>query len=105
VEFVNELSRLEPFGNGNPKPVFADRALRVSRLAVRGKNRNVAGFLLKDAGGFSVEGIYFGEADRFVEDVTKHGSCINILYYPQLNTFRGTTTLQVVVTSYQFPKK
>jgi single-stranded-DNA-specific exonuclease len=105
VEFVNELSRLEPFGNGNPKPVFADRALQVSQFAVRGKNRNVAGFLLKDAGGFSVEGIYFGEADRFVEDVTKHGSCINILYYPQLNTFRGKTTLQVVVTSYQFPKK
>ena len=101
LAFVQELSRLEPFGNGNPKPVFADKALKVSNLRIRGKNGNVASFLLTDEGGYTANGIYFGEAQAFADCVHRGGNVIKILYYPEQNEFRGKVTLQIVVTSYQ----
>ena len=38
---VEELARLEPFGQGNEKPVFAQKNVRILSLRVFGKNRNV----------------------------------------------------------------
>lgn len=102
MDFVGELSLLEPFGNGNPKPVFAQKNLEIRGCTVRGKNRNVAGFLLRDEGGYEVEGIFFGEADQFVEEVRAHNGKINVIYYPDINEFRGKRTLQMVVTHYNF---
>ena len=40
-QLVNELELLEPFGKGNPKPLFAERNLRVISPRIFGKNRNV----------------------------------------------------------------
>ena len=39
--FIQELDLLEPFGKGNPKPVFAERHFKILRASVIGKNRNV----------------------------------------------------------------
>lgn len=102
MEFVEELSLLEPFGNGNPKPVFAQKNLEIRSCVVRGKNRNVAGFILRDENGYEVEGIFFGEADKFVREVKEHSGRINVIYYPDINEFRGKRTLQMVVTHYNF---
>ena len=38
---VEEFHILAPFGKDNPKPVFADRNLRISRMWVVGKNQNL----------------------------------------------------------------
>ena len=38
---VEELKRLEPFGQGNEKPLFAQKGLMIRSLRVLGKNRNV----------------------------------------------------------------
>jgi len=101
-QFTEELSLLEPFGNGNAKPVFAQKNLRVRNCVVRGKNRNVAGFVLEDESGYRVNGVYFGEADAFAAEMKEHGDRINIVYYPDIKEFRGNKTLQIVVTNYNF---
>ena len=101
-EFIWELERLEPFGNGNRKPAFAQKNLKVRNCSVRGKNRNVAGFTLEDASGYSVSGVYFGEADTFVQEVKDHGGYVDVIYYPELNEFGGSSSLQMVVTHYKF---
>ena len=44
TDFVRQLSVLEPFGNGNPKPVFAQKRVRILRGSILGKNRNVGKF-------------------------------------------------------------
>lgn len=103
-EFVAELERLEPFGNGNRKPLFAQKDVKIRNCVVRGKNRNVVGFTLEDAGGYYVSGVYFGEADAFVQQVKEHGGRINIVYYPELNEYRSNTSLQMVVSHYSFPE-
>ncbi len=102
-EFVGELERLEPFGNGNRKPLFAQKNLRIRNCMVRGKNRNVAGFTLEDENGYYVSGVYFGEADTFAQQVKEHDGRIDVVYYPEINEFRGNSSLQIVVNHYNFP--
>ena len=39
--FIQELDLLEPFGKGNPKPIFAERHFKILRASVIGKCRCV----------------------------------------------------------------
>lgn len=102
MQFVESLSLLEPFGNGNKKPVFACKDVPISHVQLRGKNKNVAGFLLTDETGRKLNGIYFGEAERFYEEMQGRQS-LHIVYYPDINEFRGNRSLQIVVTNYMIP--
>lgn len=38
-ELIGQLERLEPFGNGNPKPVFAQKNVRILRKMPIGKQK------------------------------------------------------------------
>lgn len=102
MQFVESLSLLEPFGNGNKKPVFACKDVPISHVQLKGKNKNVAGFLLTDETGRKLNGIYFGEAERFYEEMQGRQS-LQIVYYPDINEFRGNRSLQIVVTNYMIP--
>lgn len=102
MQFVESLSLLEPFGNGNKKPVFACKDVPISHVQLRGKNKNVAGFLLTDETGRKLDGIYFGEAERFYEEMQGR-QILQIVYYPDINEFRGNRSLQIVVTNYMIP--
>ena len=102
MRFVESLSLLEPFGNGNKKPVFACKDVPISHVQLRGRNKNVAGFLLTDETGRKLNGIYFGEAERFFEEMQGRQS-LQIVYYPDINEFRGNRSLQIVVTNYMIP--
>ena len=100
MQFVESLSLLEPFGNGNKKPVFACKNVPISHVQLRGKNKNVAVFLLTDETGRKLNGIYFGKAERFYEEMQGRQS-VQIVYYPDINEFRGNRSLQIVVTNYK----
>lgn len=97
---TEELELLEPFGKGNTKPVFAARNVHILEARVLGKNRNVLKMKLQDESGYAMEGIYF--CDRMQEalaDLQKKPS-IHILYYPEINEFRGRRTLQLRLLNY-----
>ena len=97
---IEELKLLEPFGKGNEKPVFAQKGLRVLGTKVLGKNRNVVKMRLIDEAGYPLDAVYFGDGDTFVQEVSKKNS-IAILYYPEINSYMGRETMQVVIKSYQ----
>lgn len=61
---IRQLSLLEPFGKGNTKPLFAQKGLTVLNYRIFGKNRNVVKVQLADAGGYQMDGVYFGEEKR-----------------------------------------
>ena len=97
---IDDLARLEPFGNGNPKPIFGLLGLKVmGEVRVFGKNRNVAKLKLRDSGGKMIEAVYFGEADAFSKEVT--GKTINVLYYPGIDDYYGNEKLQITITGYR----
>lgn len=98
-ELVEQISLLEPFGKGNTKPVFAQKNLRVLDYSIIGKNKNVVKLKLLDPQGISVEGIYFGEAEDFVNFIREKDS-ISVTYYPEINRFRGQESLQIIIQNY-----
>ena len=99
-QVVKELSLLEPFGKANTKPVFAARNVRVLESRVLGKNQNVLRMKLMDESGMTLEGIYFNNCmQEVIEDLQKKPT-FHILYYPEINEFRGRRTLQLRVQGY-----
>lgn len=96
---TEELKVLEPFGKGNTKPLFAQKNLRVSKLRIYGKNRNVAKMTLTDVDGVWKDAVFFGEVDEFAEFVSVHDA-ISVTYYPEINEYQGRRTLQIVIRNY-----
>lgn len=96
---VEQISLLEPFGKGNTKPLFAQKGLRVLGMRIFGKNRNVAKMQLADERGCTVDAVYFGEAEEF-QKFAAQKERISITYYPEINTYQGRETLQVVIKNY-----
>ena len=99
-QIVEELSLLEPFGKANTKPVFAARNVRVLESRVLGKNQNVLRMKLMDESGMTLEGIYFNNCMQDVLKDLQDRQTMHILYYPEINEFRGKRTLQLRVQGY-----
>ena len=98
-ELVEQISLLEPFGKGNTKPIFAQKGLRVLDSNIIGNNKNVVKLKLLDPQGVTMEGIYFGEAEDFVNFIRERNS-ISVTYYPEINRFRGRESLQIIIQNY-----
>lgn len=123
---VDELDRLEPFGNGNPRPLFAQKDLLFLSARVLGKHGNAVRFTVLDDAGQRWEMMAFGDPapmDAYMEE--KFGSeavrrlygtglsagrrageaqpqiRLSVTYYPSLNTWKGDTRLQLVMRQYQ----
>lgn len=98
---IKEVSLLEPFGQGNGKPQFAQRGLFIRNARVAGKNRNVVMLSLMTESGFLMEARWFGEGDAFMEEM---GGCrhMDVIYYPEINEYNGKRTMQIILKEYRF---
>ena len=99
IRLVNQLKLLEPFGKGNEKPVFADRNLYVKTASVIGKNKNVLRCQLETEDGTYVPAVQFGI--NYIDDIPRAGMRISIIYYPDINTFNGIMSLQIIIKEWK----
>lgn len=97
---TEELELLEPFGKGNAKPVFAARNVTVLESRVLGKNQNVLRMKLMDESGMAREGIYFSSCMQDVLEDLQSRQTMHLLYYPELDEFRGQRRLQLRILNY-----
>lgn len=97
---VEELKRLEPFGQGNEKPLFAQKGLMIRSLRVLGKNRNVVKLGLVTDTGLSMDGLLFGDGDAIQRELAGKDR-IDIVYYPDVNEYNGNRTFQAVIRNYK----
>lgn len=105
-EYINEplidqLERLEPFGQGNEKPQFAQKDLAVRSHRVMGKNRNVVKLNLVNQRGLAMDAVVFTDGDQFEEEMGGSRK-MDIIYYPTVNEYNGNRTLQLVLKSWRF---
>lgn len=98
TKLIKDLDLLEPFGNGNSKPIFAQKNVRILSHKSIGKTGQYKKLVLQDQQGNNIDALYFGDADRFDEVYAAKGGLMDVLYYPQINEFRGVASLQIVVT-------
>lgn len=94
---VEEIALLEPFGKSNPKPLFAASKVRVLEKSVVGKNRNVLRMTLSE-GAKTFPAVCFSDPEERLHRLQEKGEEeISILYYPNINEYRGNRFVQLVV--------
>ena len=111
IDRIRELSVLEPFGNGNEKPVFADKNVMVKSMTYIGKEKQYLKFSFGD-----VSGLYFGDGQKLMDGLNEtygseavkkafsgvdSGIKLSFTYYPQINTYRGNESMQVVIEEWR----
>ena len=97
---VDELKQLEPFGQGNEKPQFAQKKIYIRSCRVLGRNRNLVKMNLVTESGMSMEGLLFTDGDGFLQELNGR-KWLDIIYYPDVNEYNGNRTLQIVIKNYK----
>ncbi len=105
---IEELKRLEPFGMGNHKPIFATKDILVLSHRIIGKKQNVWKAKVESEGGIPFDVVYFGDVqgiDQYLQQEgrirTNRGTKLSITYYPSMNEYQGVRSIQIVITGYQ----
>lgn len=114
-EFVEQLELLEPFGKGNPKPIFAEQHFRFTGGNIIGKNKNVLKAKVVNGSGARIEALYFGQIDQLQEYIIeefgqqewermlrgdRNDVDLGLTYYPDINEYMGRKTPQIVIQNY-----
>ena len=115
-KFIEELELLEPFGKGNPKPVFAEKNVEILNARRIGKNQNMLKMLVKDETGTAIEALYFGDAQKLLDTISQkygkeqtekiftrqcRGIKMSFTYYPGINEYKRKKTPQIIITHFQ----
>ena len=97
---MRELNGLEPFGAGNPKPVFAARGVKlIAPPRTVGSRNDHLQMSISDASG-AVRCIGFGMGK--LEKKLLETDSFNVAFEPQYNTYNGRTNLQFMLSDIQF---
>jgi len=91
LEEMAQLSRLEPYGAGNSRPVFAFMGARIESLQNVGQNRHLKLRISKGACHF--DAIFFSTTAG--ECGVSPGMRVDAAFYLQINEFRGTSSVQL----------
>ncbi len=105
---IGDISALEPYGKGNPSPVFGDKGVEVvsSRFIGREKNHVKLSFR---RGNSITDGIWFNGSDRYLSmvnagngtsytvDDTIRDVFLDLVYYPDINEYNGNRSIQLNV--------
>ena len=93
VEAVEALDLLEPCGTGNPRPVFLLQGAQVHTMSQVGRGRHLK--LRLESRGVPLDAIYFSSQGA---DLGLYPGCrVDLVFYPQINDFRGARTVQLQV--------
>jgi single-stranded-DNA-specific exonuclease len=97
---VDELHLLAPFGQGNPRPVFATKGVRLAspprRVGVKGDHLQLA--ITDNTASIRCIGFRFGKLEK---KLLEH-ECFNVAYKPQINTYNGNSSVEFVITDIRF---
>lgn len=96
LKMLDQIKCLEPFGAGNPKPVFVTKGLSVRDNPFVMKEKHLK-ILLEDADGKRFEAVWWDGVERSKERTLRPGSSIELAYTAEANEWQGTTRLQLVV--------
>jgi single-stranded-DNA-specific exonuclease len=99
-ETVNQLDLLGPFGQGNPKPVFATKGVRLiaapRRVGSKGDHLQFA--ITDNTATIRCVGFRMGHLEKKLLD----NEYFNIAYEAQLNHYNGNTSVEFIATDIQF---
>lgn len=88
---LDDLDILEPFGPGNPRPVFLYKGLTIDQRRLMGKNQEHVKLITHDGSRiFEAIGFRWPDPGRF-----KPGQLVDLAFVAERNTFNGVESLQL----------
>ena len=111
-EIVEQLDRLEPFGNGNPKPVFAHKNAPLRSIRRIGSDSQFFKMEFQSGSGV-VTCLYFQDANELEEKIIdafgkeqlnraynrqSNDISLTIMFYPQINEYNNCRSVQLVLS-------
>ena len=101
IDFIEDLTKLEPYGMGNPKPKFVCQNVYVSQCKVIGKEQNHLRFIFEhNQRRYTAIGWHMAE---FAE-VILHKN-VDILFEPDINIWNDKTYIQFKLVDVRLSKK
>ncbi len=92
LETLEEINRLEPFGAGNPQPVFVTKGAKVVERRIL-KDKHLKLKLMQD--GRWMDCVWWGAAE-VAQDVYP-GDVVSLAYTLSENTYNGSTSVQLTL--------
>lgn len=106
---------MEPFGVGNPQPIFAEQHFRILRGRKLGKEGNVLRLRIENQRGEQADAVMFFGVEEFESFIYKEWGELNLkkmyqaqsndidiafTYYPMINEYQGMESIQMRINSY-----
>ena len=96
VDFYDDIKKLEPFGSGNPMPIFFIKDLKV--IKARTLNNKHISLILKSKIGFSIKAIAFNSINTKIgEYLLGYKNNLNVLGQITENIWNNKKTLQLTI--------
>ncbi|MBP3730361.1 MAG: single-stranded-DNA-specific exonuclease RecJ [Mailhella sp.] len=98
--FLKELGLLQPFGVGNPEPVFSVHSLIIKKIRTFGIKKNHALLELADEScGITLRAKAWRGADRFTSGM--EGSRIDLAYTPSIDMYNGVASVDIKIKDWR----
>ena len=95
-DFYTDIKKLEPYGNGNPNPIFLIKDLKVIKSTIL-NNKHIS-VILKSKLGFSIKSISFNSINTKVgEYLLNYKANLNVLGQINENIWNNKKTLQLTI--------
>jgi single-stranded-DNA-specific exonuclease len=101
LALVDALAAFEPFGAGNPKPVFITSGLTLRDEPFVMKDKHLK-LKLVDGERRGFEAVWWDGVERSKGRTPRTGQSIEIAYTPEANVWQGNRSLQLVVEDIRF---
>ncbi len=95
LENVASLEKLEPYGSGNPRPVFCLSGVIVESLTPVGGGKHLR--IRVNLRGKSLDGIFFSQTAAALG--LREGETADLAFTPQINEFRGVRSVQLLLSA------
>jgi single-stranded-DNA-specific exonuclease len=99
-EAVGQLEMLGPFGQGNPKPVFATKGVRLASAPRRvgAKSDHLQFAITDNTGSIRCVGFRMGHLEKKMLEK----DCFDVAYEAQINNYNGNTNVEFIAVDIQF---
>ena len=112
-EFIESLKQIAPYGNGNPKPLFGSKDVKIGNMKIFGKDNNVLKVDVRE-GNEMKEGILFSSSfEKFQNEMERMGIdfpkllvtgeeiSADIVYQASINEWNGKKNAQLIITNFR----
>ena len=94
------LELLQPFGIGNPEPIFASLPLRVKKRKAFGHSReHISLEVTEEGSGITLQAKAWRQADQIPESI--QGQRIRLAYTPGINAYNGIASVELRVRDWE----